>query len=206
DASFEPTAVERAVAMASSGGFVTAGRSVDEFPRRFLARRLTRDGKVDARFGGGSVVIPDVDRGEGEIRVAGRRGTGGLVMVGVTGDDAPGVFVAKFQDGGHLDPSFGGHGYVTLDLGPATIVGIAELADDGVMLCGAVRTDTQSFRGLIVRLRQDGSLDDSFGDKGRLMLDRGDSLFSSLVVMDDGEVIAGGYLGYQGLLAKFPSR
>jgi uncharacterized delta-60 repeat protein len=202
DASFAPIAVERAIAIAADGAFVMAGRSVDEAPRRFLARRATRDGQVDASFGGGAVVIPDVERASGEIRVV-PRSDGGLVMVGVSGDGAPKLFVARLDGTGALDASFGGRGYVTHDLGPTSIVAIAERADGSVILAGSVPTRL-SVRALIVRLAPDGSLDTGFGDGGRLVLDRDNSFFSGLVVMPDGEVIAGGSSGEGALLMTFP--
>lgn len=201
DTSFEPTAVERAVAITTDGAFVTAGRSLDA--HHFLARRVTRDGQVDASFGGGAAVIPDVDRGSGEIRIA-ARSDGGLVMVGVSGDQPSKAVVARFDGMGTLDASLGGRGYVTHDLQGAVILAIAELADGSVMLAGAVQTDQLSFRALVVRLTRDGSLDAGFGENGRLMLDEGDSLFSGLVVMPDGEVVAGGYLGQKALLMTLP--
>ena len=202
DASFGPIAVERAVAITTDGAFVTAGRSLDDNPRRFLARRVTRDGQADASFGGGAVVIPDVDRGTGEIRVAARSG-GGLVMSGLSGDTAPKLFVARFDGTGTLDASFGGRGYVTHDLGETSIVAIAERPDGSVVLAGTVPARL-SVRALIVQLAPDGSLDTRFGDGGRLVVDRDDSFFSSLVVMADGEVIAGGSSGDGALLMTFP--
>jgi uncharacterized delta-60 repeat protein len=201
DASFGPIAVEWAVAIAADGAFVTAGRSLDEDPRHFLARRVTRDGQVDTSFGGGAVVIPDVDRGIGEIRVVARSG-GGLVMSGVSDDPASKVFVARFDGTGTLDASFGGRGYVTHDLGQAAIVAIAERADGGVVLAGTI--PTRPFRALIVQLAPDGSLDTRFGDGGRLVVDKDDSFFSSLVVTADGEVIAGGSSGDAALLMTLP--
>src|SRR6185295_19888784 len=76
DPSFAPTPVERAVAITTDGAFVTAGRTLDVDPQRFLARRVTRDGQVDASFAGGAAVVPDVERDGGEIRIAARRGGG----------------------------------------------------------------------------------------------------------------------------------
>jgi uncharacterized delta-60 repeat protein len=206
DASFEQAAVERAVAMTTDGAFVTAGRSLDEDPRRFLARRVTRDGQVDASFGGGAVVIPDVERDSGEIRVAARSG-GGLVMVGVSGGEASKVVVARFDGAGALDPSLGGRGYVAHDLGYATIVAIAELPDGSTMLVGRLAVPgPQEFTALVVRLAPDGSLDASFADGGRFMLDEQPTVLTGLVVMADGEVIAGGYASDGALLVAFPPR
>jgi uncharacterized delta-60 repeat protein len=206
DPSFEPAMVERAVAITADGAFITAGRSLDDAPRRFLARRVTRDGQLDPTFGGGAVVIPDVERHAGEIRAAARR-AGGLVMVGVSGDETPEVFVARFDGAGVLDASFGGRGYVTHDLGNAAIVAIAELADGGVMLAGMVPPrGQQTSRALSVRLAPDGSLDTSFGESARFILEMESSFFSGLVVMPDGEVIAGGSSGEGALLVAFPPR
>jgi uncharacterized delta-60 repeat protein len=202
DTSFAPAPVERAVAITADGAFVTAGRSLDDDPRRFLARRVTRDGETDASFGGGSVVVRDVDRGGGEIRVL-ARGDGGLVMVGVSGDDRPEIFVARFDASGTLDTNFGGRGYVTYDLGPTAIVAIAERSDGSLILAGTVPTSL-AHRALIVRLGRDGSLDTRFGDGGRFLLDKESSSFSGLVVMADGEVIAGGSAGDAALLMSFP--
>jgi hypothetical protein len=49
-------------------------------------------------------------------------------------------------------------------------------------------------------------LDTSFADRGRFILDKEYSLLLGLVVMADGEVIAGGYASNGAVLVTFPAR
>ena len=100
----------------------------------------------------------------------------GLVVAGAGRFDAPvdGVrfVVARYLADGSPDPSFGGGGVVTTDLGGAAwATGLVLLADGRPVVAGIDRGAAGD--GLLVRYRTDGSLDPTFGSGGIVVTDLG---------------------------------
>lgn len=206
DPSFPPTPTERATAIAPGGGFVMAGGYQDGDTRRFLARRVTRDGAPDPSFAGGApVVIPDVDRKSGLVSVA-PSAAGGLILAGVATPTHPELFVARFDATGQLDASFGGgRGYAIHDtLGVDAVDGIVEAADGTIVVVLSILVDNVRYAAA-TRLTPDGSLDPAFGDGGLLVVDDEDSLLTSVVTMSNGDVVMGGRAQLHALLVRIPA-
>jgi uncharacterized delta-60 repeat protein len=101
---------------------------------------------------------------------------------------------------GVLDLSFGNGGKIILDLG-ATMdsIGAAVLQPDGkIIIAGSTFPSDSpiSFADfVVVRLNADGSLDDTFGDKGFVKTDftGGQDRATSAALLPDGKIIAAGF-------------
>ncbi len=99
-----------------------------------------------------------------------------LYCVGVFyGEDglSTGGWAAKVSPDGALDPTFGSGGILTRFLGEGTNAGyenVEVLAADHFLLCELLVTDEQ--KNYFARYKPDGSLDESFGDAGRIEVDR----------------------------------
>lgn len=207
DPSFPPTPTERATAIAPGGSFAMAGGYQDGDTRRFLARRVTRDGAPDPSFAGGApVVIPDVERTSGLLSVA-PSAAGGLILAGVANPTHPALFVARFDARGQLDASFGGgRGFAIHDtLDVDAVDGIVETADGTIVVVLSILVDNVRYAAA-TRLAPDGSLDLAFGDGGLLVVDDKDSLLTSVVATSSGEVVMGGRAQSQALLVRIPAR
>jgi CO/xanthine dehydrogenase Mo-binding subunit len=103
--------------------------------------------------------------------------------------------VARVTADGTLDAGGGQGGHVSHDLGgEAVILAVAELADDRIVLAGLLRGPGRS--PAVRACARMARSPPSFGASG----------FTDLVVLPDGDVVAGGSTEGDALLAEFPSR
>lgn len=102
-----------------------------------------------------------------------------------------------FAQPGTLDSSFGINGNVTLPTGPSQALAIQ--ADGKIVIAGYVFSN-ESFilrKFIIYRLNTDGSIDNTFGNEGRvefLPADANDCFVGDLKVQNDGKILLGGTL------------
>lgn len=111
---------------------------------------------------------------------------------------------------GAPDPSFGNGGTVELDvLGHSFVTKDAEVTDDGLIyLAGILKDGSTDLGGIVVRLREDGTLDAGFSDDGILFDDliNCDDGFYGLEVNTADEINVTGQVyqnGYRGAVWKF---
>jgi uncharacterized delta-60 repeat protein len=172
------TATASAVAIEPDGKIVVvgtvegdiAGNNVEDFA---LARYNT-DGSLDTSFGTNGEVLtdfgPDTVSSATGIAIA---GNGNIVVTGTTTINGTSEFgVARYNNVGSLDQSFGAGGLATVDFGPDTSVftanGVALEPQGQIVLGGTVAHFTGGFTvdfG-VMRFNADGSLDQSFGTGG----------------------------------------
>jgi uncharacterized delta-60 repeat protein len=181
-----------AVAAQSGGRIVAAGAGAEQnapTDRAALAR-LNSDGSLDATFGAGGVVtdafpggtqasIEDVDvDAAGRILVAGRR------------DDA--FVVARFTPDGTPDASFGAAGVAQVAL-PGFKRGAAA-AVRALPGGGAVAGGQADEQLALVRLRDDGTPDPSFGTGGATFESPpASAAVESVAPLPDGRIVVGGF-------------
>ncbi len=100
---------------------------------------------------------------------------------------------------GDLDPSFGIGGKSSTDITGQLLddaVGdIALLPDGRILVAGTTSSGFPSERdAAVVLFRTDGSVDDSFGQRGRVLIDQGGNEFCyAVAVQTDGRILLGGY-------------
>jgi len=166
-----------------------------------VVSRFNEDGTMDTSFGKGGRVTIDFGRSssghavviadDGDIIVAG--GVGGAGSGGVVGSD---IALARLNSNGTLDASFSGDGRVITDL--AQTASTSELAvdvgiDEEGRIVVAARTDSAQRGGwAVVRYRNNGVLDDSFGSGG-VVRELGGTL-NAIEVLSNGKVLAAGEL------------
>jgi uncharacterized delta-60 repeat protein len=182
-------------------------------PATIEAARLTVDGQPDPSFGSQGIATTTVDGSR--VPYSGAAGLGidqfGRIMIAGTaanyaGNGTPGTpssygyWVVCFNHAGNLDPSFnqGAVDFVDLPASPEfagnTARGVAVEADGQVVL-GGINVDE---RGPLqndvnlVRLNADGTLDESFGERGLVVPNIGSQVngyLSSLLAQPDGNIV-----------------
>jgi uncharacterized delta-60 repeat protein len=185
-----------AISILADGKILIAGDRAGDF-RIFLAR-LDSDGKLDTTFGSNGIVITQsnalassmIVQPDGRIVVSGSRSISVISS----------FLLLRFAPNGTLDPSFGENGVQTIHFEPLTAVTAAlALQNDGkVVVCGFVATaDYRAFDAVIVRLKTDGMLDESFGIGGKVIRDfeNGDDIYYSAAIQSDGKIVVGGVSG-----------
>ncbi len=119
--------------------------------------------------------------------------------------------VARYMPDGTLDISFGTNGIVNTIVNNRDWPHAILLQPDGkIIVAGEYYDGTSTTMGnyhcAMVRYNSDGSLDNTFGIGGIVTLvinQTQDDAIGALALQLDGKIVAGGYAGYQILLARF---
>ncbi|HVW28711.1 MAG TPA: hypothetical protein VHC69_25270, partial [Polyangiaceae bacterium] len=156
-----------------------------------LLAKFTKEGALDESFGDRGIVIRNVIAGgtNGELyRGVAVQSTGKIIVSGQAehagAADARDrdLVVLRFNADGTKDTDFGTDGIVTLDLSTGVVSGSAFAADSAwglalydddriVVSGGEVRNGATDTDFVLVRLKADGTRDDSFADNGVFALD-----------------------------------
>jgi uncharacterized delta-60 repeat protein len=184
----------------ADGKILTLGYGIDTTTglTQFAFARHHVDGSVDSSFGnGGNIVtsIPAIStsqatkmqvQSDGKIIITGSRSSS-------NGSD---FFVAKFNSDGTTDTSFGVNGITSTDMGTTSDYSkaIAIQADGKVVIAGIVLNSTSSYDFAVTRYNNDGSLDTSFGNAGKVITQVGTGWDNAeaIAIQADGKIIVSG--------------
>jgi uncharacterized delta-60 repeat protein len=167
--------VATAVAIDSKGRIVVAGETRGP---QVSVLRLNSNGTVDTSFGDQGVASIDFFVG-GEIATCLALQPDGKIVIGISFADEPNLLLARFDENGTFDTSFGNGGLANLIFngGPNTAFLVQQ--PDGKFLVGGGM--------LIARVTADGKLDTTFGQNGLAPLV---APANSIVLEPDGKILA----------------
>jgi uncharacterized delta-60 repeat protein len=195
-----------AVAVQADGRIVVAGTTYqnnDYTDEDFAIARYTADGKLDDSFGTkgrvttdfpGLAAVPSavVVQPDGKILVAG----GAYPLFVFAGN----FKLARYNPDGTLDAGFGNGGIVSTNFGHGSYAfGLALQPDGRIVAAGTVfvdfSTDDSSDTDFgLARYNADGTLDDSFGNGGKVLTDfdgfNDDAM--AVLIQPDGKIVAAG--------------
>lgn len=198
-------AYANALATQDDGKLIVVGNSYDN-RGDFALVRFEQDGKIDASFGEAGKVITDLGAGSDIARAIAVDSEGRTLVAGSSDQGETGLDFAlvRYREDGSLDPSFGDGGKVTIALSDDSDTAYALLlqSDGKIVVAGEASMGSSSTGQdfALVRFKDDGSLDRSFGDEGKVLTPlaafSGRDTVYSLALQDiDGEehiVAAGG--------------
>ena len=217
-----------------SNRLYASGWVADGADQLMAVTRFTTEGALDAGFGAGGVATVNVAKGGKAVELARSvvvQSSGKVVVAGpvehdpaASGDAAKDtdVALARFDETGRLDPTFGTGGVVRLDLSTGVVDGTAFRADtawglirlsgDRLLVVGSQvgvgegRTDVDF---AVVRLTADGARDSGFGTAGVATVGLGPSGVAgpsvsespkTAVELPDGKVVVAGYATVDGVV------
>jgi uncharacterized delta-60 repeat protein len=164
----------------------------------FFVMRLTPDGALDPTFGTGGMITGDIKNGTEDLANALVVQPNGQIVVGGQTFIAYGEFaVARYNENGSLDSTFGDYGVYTIIFNnPASCQAMA-LQDDGkVVLVGNVSSSFNSkIDFAVARITPQGKVDFSFDVNGMLITDFGTEGHGSAVgvaIQSDGSIVVAG--------------
>src|SRR3989440_5388553 len=138
---------------------------------RLEERRFLSVGGLDGSFGVGGKVITDFSGGNDLGRQVMVAANGKIVVIGnTTGPSGSGFQnfgLARYNDDGSLDASFGNGGKVITDFNNSFDFGLAvQIQSDGKILAAGVGGSSTTF--VMARYNFNGTLDSTFGDGGKV--------------------------------------
>ncbi|MFM8251954.1 MAG: hypothetical protein ACKOBW_10205 [Planctomycetota bacterium] len=146
------------------------------------------NGRLTLDFGGTDVAASMAIQPDGKVIMA--------------GSSAPNdsVALARTNDQGQLDPSFGNQGRMTFSMAGRSLgAGQVAVQSDGriVIAGGSCLTGSTNCSLLFARFTTTGQIDTSFGSSGIVTLDYGNTYetFFDMAIQSDGKIVATGYYG-----------
>ncbi|MEI8007678.1 MAG: delta-60 repeat domain-containing protein [Bacteroidota bacterium] len=180
------------LAVQPDGKIVVAGSSNTKLG---VARYLC-DGELDRSFGNNGITLTSVSDCEDIAAAIGLQGDGKIVVAGSSFNGESFNFtVVRYTTLGKPDASFGKGGIVITSLGDGDDkVSDLLVQPDGKLVAGGSTFNGQADDFALVRYNCDGSLDQSFGNKGIVItsVQKGDEHIYSLALQRDGKIVAAG--------------
>jgi len=163
--------------------------------------RLHADGSMDAAFGTGGIASVDVPDASDVDGIAGALQADGKIVVAghllaVSGELE--MVVARFDEDGSLDVTFGDEGLVRMDVkasGYFLTADVAVQAEQKILVLGSIDNGV-NLDVAVVRLNPDGTLDGSFGVDGTAIarpVPRHFDYAAGMTLQDDGKILVAGY-------------
>lgn len=155
---------------------------------------LAQVNQIDTTFGNKGVVFNILDTASVVSEAAVLQTDGKIVVIAHRRDSAGSkVYTSRFHSDGNVDPTFGSNGTLTLTQGmnKYAIYTIIQLSSGKLLLGGNVFVSA-GYKPLILRLNTNGSLDNTFGNGGSVVLDSIDSRITVLEEITNGAILAYG--------------
>jgi len=168
----------QAIAVALEGNrIVVAGYAAvdpDFSINDFALARYENDGTLDTSFGLGGKVVTDFAGGEDDVDAVAVKGNRIVVVGASQGAGGADFALARYNQDGSLDTSFGSGGLVTTDFhGTFDAANDAAFQGNDIVVAGYSGYGTANADFALAAYRADGTLDSSFGAGGKAETDFG---------------------------------
>jgi len=184
-----------AVAIQPDGNVVAAGAVFGLTEAKFLVARYLPDGTPDPAFGVGGIVTTSIGGTRAQATAVALQPDGKIVASGSAVIGGTYRFaVARYEDDGDLDASFGTGGVVVTDVGgEGAATGLVRQPDGSLVVAGTRYTDNTFTDGDIVLAgyTEAGSADGAFGTGGITVTDLGPGIANAenLIRQTDGKLV-----------------
>lgn len=180
------------------GKIVVSGYTVNGAEWRIAVLRYNSNGSLDNNFGNGGVKITSIEPSYHWGGSAVLQQDGKIVVVCGPYIDTlshhPFISLLRFNTNGSLDNSFGVGGRVkTIDINACNVQSIAIQPDGKIIIPGELYVSTETYFS-VYRYLSNGSLDNSFGNGGKVITDisSGASSAFSVALQVDGKIVTAG--------------
>lgn len=191
----------QSVVVQTDNKIIVAGYSDNGSQNVFAMTRYNSDGSLDISFGNDGLVFTQIGNSGNRVHAAAIQSDGKIVLAGYAylPSSSNDFALARYNDDGTLDTSFGIDGVVTTSFGDFTNDRAFCLAfnDDGAIFVAGYHTDIVSTQRdfALVKYHSDGTIDTSFGTSGFAIqsIASGNDEVRSVVVQNDGKIVVTGY-------------
>lgn len=189
-------AVARAIAVGKGNKLFVAGSASNGADDDVVLASYTASGALDPSFAGGGIVTTPIGPGDDDGFALALFG-GKLYVAGSSDSGSAKVFaLVRYSAGGKLDPSFGGDGIVTTQLGAGDAAAYALVIQrNGRPIAGGFASNGADDDFALVRYETNGRLNTPFGAGGvvRTPVGAGNDEARALAKQPDGRLIAAGF-------------
>ena len=187
-----------AVALQADGKILAAGHTNNGNESDFALARYSLDGSLDATFDLDGRVTTPIGTGDDFGTDVAVQADGKIVVAGFSFNDATSgdmLVLARYNEDGLLDETFGSLGIVTAGFGCAAAGYALALQPDGKILVAGHTCGLDSLDFALARFNSDGSPDTTFDQDGIVTTDFGNSYDSghAVALQPDGRIIVAGH-------------
>ena len=185
------------IAIQKNGKILEAGYSSNGFNNDFAIIRSNPNGFMDETFGTKGIVTTDIGSFDDIARSIIIQSDSKIVAVGYSYNGSNyGFALARYDTSGSLDNAFGTNGK------EITLVGLSDafaysaaIQKDGKIVAAGISSLGSNYGFSIVRYKENGSLDSSFGNGGIVATNIGNTydLANSVQLQEDGKIVVAGY-------------
>lgn len=208
----------RAIALQPDGKLVAAGTSqVDCNVEEITIARYDSTGKLDKSFGGNGIVMSSI-KSKTEVHAIALQPDGKIILGGTVrtrlGSENKCSFMftmLRYTEDGEADQQFGDKGITATKFagGNDAIRSVVVQLDGKLIAAGSFETG-QGWGFALARFSQDGSLDKTFGQNGRAVINwgpGGENWATTVILQPNNQVVAAGRVhddkGYVFALARY---
>ena len=158
--------------------------------------RYNSNGSLDPSFGNGGIVVAALSPFSESANDLALQSDGKIIVVGnIYSPVAQSIdfSVARFNQNGTLDTSFGISGIATVNQGSNEVFNSVAVQSDGKIVAAGRTSDGD--RTAVIRFNSNGSLDSGFGDSGLLFIEFSgfsQESFYTLDLLANGRILLGG--------------
>ncbi len=183
------------LALQPDGKILLGGYSHNGSVSEFALHRYNADGSLDPTFGSAGKVVTTVAGGGSIALNMALQPDGKILLAGYVTIGSEDFALVRYNSNGSLDASFGTGGKLVTPVGASGDFGRSVITqpDGKIVLAGySIVGGSEDFS--VVRYNEDGSLDTSFGDSGKVFTPVGSSsdFGISAVLQSDGKIIVSG--------------
>lgn len=158
-----------------------------------LGSWATAAGTLDSSFGNGGFAVVPLGSWATATAVA-VTPDGRIITTGEANVGGRNVIIStRFRPDGSLDPGYGNHGVVTVDVGGAAGGNAIALQNDGKIVIAGTGAARSTLAFVAVRLLQNGRPDPSFGSDGIATVHIGtNAIANAVAIQPNGRIVLGG--------------
>ena len=185
------------VSIAGDNKIVIAGYSDGAAMEHFAVTKYNTDGTLDASFGNNGKLIGDYYQGNTVFNASILQPDGKILVAGTTWNGTNTDFaIARYNNNGTPDKTFGNNGRQITDFGRTEIaVSIALQTDGKIVVGGNSNDEINIYQFAVARYNTDGTLDNTFNLNGKLVLSAlGKQDFCrSIALQEDSKIVLAGF-------------
>lgn len=199
----------QAIALQADGKIVLAGWTGSYPTGDYAIARFETDGALDNTFDTDGKLVLDISSTNDEGKTVLIQDDGKIVIAGSSGlmFQPPFLSVVRLNPSGTLDNTFNSTGKATFDLFTSTAESASSLAQqsDGKLVIGGTKSTGGSGDFLLLRLLNNGSLDNSFDSDGYVTTDFSgdDDVAKGMVIQQDQYIVLAGVSNLQFAAARY---